>query len=147
MNKEVGYQALDAFKDIATCRLTWLGPQLKSYIHPTDILKLRKLRHFTIDISMVQLGFEWDVPCQFGDLLRKIVTENTHTPQESGGNLAYVALNSKEKDVIGKYYEGRKMIDSSVDSYVEEKQEDLWAWTIKTVARDEQERQKFESLQ
>jgi hypothetical protein len=48
------------------------------------------------------------------------------------------------KGVTGVYFEGRKEIPSSVDSYVKEKQEELWEWTLKTIANDEGEREKFE---
>lgn len=37
----------------------------------------------------------------------------------------------------GKYFEGRREIESSRDSYVVEKQEDLWGWTVGFLARGE----------
>jgi NAD(P)-dependent dehydrogenase (short-subunit alcohol dehydrogenase family) len=77
-------------------------------------------------------------------LLRLIILSNIHKPQESGASLAYTALDEKERATNGVYYEGRKQIKSSVDSYDEAKQEDLWAWTVKTLAADDQERHQFE---
>ena len=58
--------------------------------------------------------------------------------------MAWTALDAKEKALSGVYYEGRKQIKSSVDSYDEAKQEDLWAWTLKNLAADETERHQFE---
>lgn len=45
--------------------------------------------------------------------------------------------------VSGVYYEGLKEIKSSEASYDRTKQEDLWGWTIGTVARDDRERMAF----
>jgi hypothetical protein len=70
-------------------------------------------------------------------------TDNVHTAEESGGNLAWVAA-SASTGTSGIYYEARKVIKSSVVSYDVDKQEDLWAWTVEHVARDEQERETFQ---
>jgi hypothetical protein len=48
------------------------------------------------------------------------------------------------KGVSGVYYEGDKEIKSSEDSYDKAKQEDLWEWTIKNTAADEEEIIRFE---
>ena len=79
-------------------------------------------------------------------LLRLLISPNIHSPQESGGSLALLAVGEDVKGVSGKYYEGKKQIPSSKDSEVVEKQEDLWEWTVKRVAKDEDERRKFESV-
>lgn len=79
-------------------------------------------------------------------LLRLLVSPNVHSPQESGASLARLAVGDDVKGVSGKYYEGKKLIESSKDSEVIEKQEDLWEWTVKRVAKDEDERRKFESV-
>ena len=50
------------------------------------------------------------------------------------------------KGVSGKYYEGQKQIPSSKDSQVVEKQDDLWEWTVKRVAKDESEQREFDSI-
>lgn len=80
----------------------------------------------------------------FIPLLRRFAHPNVHTPKESGANLAFVATDSSVKTTSGVYYEMRKEIPSSVDSYDESKQEDLWAWTVKTLALNEQERKDFD---
>lgn len=74
-------------------------------------------------------------------LIRMTVLENVHTPRESGENLAWAATESVE---TGVYFEGRRKIDSSVDSYDVGKQEDLWEWTVKNVAGSEEERRRFD---
>lgn len=76
-------------------------------------------------------------------LLRLLAGPNVHTPQESGGALAQVAL-GKAGDVNGKYTEGTKPIDSSKESYEVEKQEDLWRWTAEVLARDAEEKMVIE---
>lgn len=77
-------------------------------------------------------------------LLRRLVSSNTHTPQESGANLAWLAVSPDVEGVSGVYYEGRKKIRSSEESYEEEKQENLWEWTVKNTATNEEEIHKFE---
>jgi hypothetical protein len=77
-------------------------------------------------------------------LLRVVISHNIHTPQESGAALARLAIGEDVKGESGVYYEGLKQIKSSKDSYDEAKQEELWSWTIKTIARDEEEKRKFE---
>ena len=79
-------------------------------------------------------------------LLRLLIAPNIHLPQESGASLARLAVGEDVKGVTGKYYEGQKPIPSSKDSYDREKQEDLWEWTVKRVAKDENERREFESV-
>lgn len=79
-------------------------------------------------------------------LLRLLISPNIHSPRESGGSLARLAVGDDVKGVSGKYYEGKIPIPSSKDSEVVEKQEDLWEWTVKRVAKDEDERRKFESI-
>jgi NAD(P)-dependent dehydrogenase (short-subunit alcohol dehydrogenase family) len=77
-------------------------------------------------------------------VLRRLVTANTHTPQESGESLAWVAVGDEVKNETGVYFEGRKKIKSSVDSYDEKKQEDLWEWTVKNVSTSEEQRKAFD---
>ena len=78
--------------------------------------------------------------------LFRLVLPNIHRPEDSGASLAWIATNSTERIANGVYYEGRKQIKSSQESYDRGKQEDLWAWTAKTVATNDQERQQFETL-
>ena len=79
-------------------------------------------------------------------LLRLLLSPNIHLPRDSGASLTRLAVGDDVEGVTGKYYEGRKPIPSSKDSYVVEKQEDLWEWTVKRVAKDEDERRAFESF-
>ncbi len=72
-----------------------------------------------------------------------------HTTEESGFALARLAIGDDEgvKGKTGVYFAGLSETDSSVDSHKKDKQDDLWEWTAKTVARDEAERRRFEELQ
>lgn len=77
-------------------------------------------------------------------ILRRVFHHNVHTPKQSGANLAFLVTDPNVRAKSGVYYEIRKEIPSSVDSYEESKQEELWAWTVKTLASNEQERKDFE---
>lgn len=77
-------------------------------------------------------------------LLRRVFHPNVHTQQDSGANLAFIATDRNAKSKSGVYYEMRKEVPSSIDSYDESKQEELWSWTVKTLASNEQERKDFE---
>ncbi|KAI9837014.1 MAG: hypothetical protein M1819_000663 [Sarea resinae] len=77
-------------------------------------------------------------------LLRRVVLANTNTPQESGANLARLAVSPEVEGVSGVYYEGSKDIKTSDESYEKEKQDDLWKWTVKNTAINDEETAKFE---
>ncbi|KAG4423179.1 hypothetical protein IFR04_003677 [Cadophora malorum] len=77
-------------------------------------------------------------------LARKLVNPNIHSPKESGAALAKLATGSEFEGVSGKYFEGNREIESSVDSYKVEFQEDLWRWTVENVSNGEEERAKFD---
>lgn len=77
-------------------------------------------------------------------LLRVLVSPNIHTPEESGTALAWLAVGDDIEK--GKYYEGRKVIKSSDDSYDERKQEDLWEWTVKNVTKNQEEEVEFRTF-
>lgn len=70
-------------------------------------------------------------------------TDNIHTPEESGAALARLATADEVAGVKGRYFEGRKEIESSVASYEAEKQDDLWDWTVAFAARDREEEMRF----
>ena len=76
-------------------------------------------------------------------LLRAMVSPNIHTAEESGQNLAWLAGDAKATVKSGLYYEGRKEIKSSEDSYDRTKQEDLWDWTVKNIAEGPEEAELF----
>jgi NAD(P)-dependent dehydrogenase (short-subunit alcohol dehydrogenase family) len=72
-------------------------------------------------------------------LLRLLVHPNIQTPEYSGQMLARLVLESDQEIGSGVYYEGPKRIKSSEASYDEVKQEDLWHWTVKSLANNESE--------
>ena len=77
-------------------------------------------------------------------VMRKVISPNIHRPEESGASLAWLAMTAGKEEADGKYFEARKAIASSVESREEGKQEDLWAWTVKNVAVNEEERMAFD---
>ncbi|KAI9150388.1 Short-chain dehydrogenase TIC 32 A, chloroplastic [Paramyrothecium foliicola] len=79
-------------------------------------------------------------------LLRILFTPNIHKPSESGESLARLAASDEMASVAGKYFEGRKEIKSSVDSYDVKKQDDLWQWTINYCADDEASAARLEAF-
>lgn len=80
-------------------------------------------------------------------LLRFLISPNIHYPSESGAALARLATEKNMERKSGQYFEGIKAILSSKDSYDENKQDDLWQWTIKYLARTDEEQTKFHELQ
>jgi NAD(P)-dependent dehydrogenase (short-subunit alcohol dehydrogenase family) len=79
-------------------------------------------------------------------VLRRLLNPNIHSAKESGLALARLAAGEDVEEVSGAYFEGRREIKSSVDSYDVEKQDDLWRWTAEHVARDKEELHSFESF-
>ena len=59
-------------------------------------------------------------------LLRRFLTSNVHTVEESGASLARLLTDPTLADTTGKYFEGRREIHSSVESYDEGRAEELW---------------------
>ncbi|ETN39401.1 uncharacterized protein HMPREF1541_05624 [Cyphellophora europaea CBS 101466] len=81
-------------------------------------------------------------------LLRLLMrTNNIYTAKQASAFLAELAVGDEVAGVNGKYFSEKKTISSSKESYDKGKQEDLWSWTIKELAKDEQERQRFERLE
>lgn len=64
--------------------------------------------------------------------LLRMVIPVVRAMEESGADLAWVALGLETAGINGKYFDGRKETVSSAVSYDVEKQEDLWEWTLKT---------------
>lgn len=80
-------------------------------------------------------------------LLRALVSPNLYTPEQSGQRLAALAVGPKYDGVTGKYIEGLKEINSSVDSYDVKKQEDLWQWTVNYLSNgDRTQELRFQNL-
>jgi NAD(P)-dependent dehydrogenase (short-subunit alcohol dehydrogenase family) len=55
---------------------------------------------------------------------------NTHTPRRSGAALARLVLDADLAQTTGRYFEGKKEIRSSHDSYDRAKQLDLWDTSV-----------------
>lgn len=79
-------------------------------------------------------------------VLRLLISPNIHKPSESGTALAKLGVQDKASEIDGKYFEGLKAIKSSEASYDVVKQEELWDWTVKTLAKDEEEKHDFEKV-
>jgi NAD(P)-dependent dehydrogenase (short-subunit alcohol dehydrogenase family) len=74
-------------------------------------------------------------------ILRATYHHHVWTPMEAGAEFAKLALGPEGEQKGGRYFEGAKEIKSSVESYDEAKQEDMWTWTLANVPGNEQERQ------
>jgi hypothetical protein len=70
-------------------------------------------------------------------------TDNVHTVDQAAQNLAWIGLGREAQGITGKYFEGRKLAMSSLDSLDHAKQEDLWFWTLAEIANDEAEKREF----
>ena len=79
-------------------------------------------------------------------LLRIVLTPNIHTPEESGANLARLAVDEDVKGLCGAYVDGREVAESSVMSYEKDKQDDLYQWTIEAIVESKEEREAFEDI-
>jgi hypothetical protein len=55
-----------------------------------------------------------------------VYSPNIHTPQESGGALALLVTDPELAAITGGYFEGRRQIRSSDESYSDERAEELW---------------------
>ncbi|KAG8529147.1 uncharacterized protein KY384_005782 [Bacidia gigantensis] len=87
------------------------------------------------------IRFMWDnVLPRMLPPLRLLVSSNIFSPEESGQNLTRLAVGNDVKGISGVYYEGKKEVKSSVDSYKELLQEDLYEWTVDAVASNEKEK-------
>ncbi|KAI8952128.1 dehydrogenase/reductase [Xylaria longipes] len=91
--------------------------------------------------------FIWEkVMPKLTPVLKIVMMENIHNPNESGASLARLAASDETAGISGKYFEGRKEVQSSKDSYDEKKIEDLWQWTVNYCAQDEAEAARFKSF-
>ncbi|KAI0388496.1 hypothetical protein F5Y17DRAFT_452595 [Xylariaceae sp. FL0594] len=80
-------------------------------------------------------------------LLRVAVMPNVHSPKESGANQAQLAVGSQFEGVTGKYYMELTETEFSAESYDEQKQDDIWNWTVNYFAKgDEAKKARFEAL-
>jgi len=68
-------------------------------------------------------------------LLRRVYSPNVHTVQESGDALARLVTDPEQDATTGRYFEGRRQIRSSDESYNDERAEELWTASMALTAR------------
>jgi NAD(P)-dependent dehydrogenase (short-subunit alcohol dehydrogenase family) len=92
------------------------------------------------------LQFLWNYVLPYvKPLVRRVVgSPHIYKPQDAGARLASLTVDEKFSGESGVYYMGAEKIKSSVASYDEKNQEELWAWTVKTAAKNDEEARKFE---
>ena len=80
--------------------------------------------------------FLWNHVLPHAIPLLKIMTrtDNISKPEQSAANLDWVGTSQETAEWTGKYAELRRLRESSVDSRNEEKQEDLYRWTLDKLA-------------
>lgn len=59
-------------------------------------------------------------------VLRRFVSSNVRTPEEAGGALAWLATDPGLAATTGKYFDGRRIIRSSEESYDQARADELW---------------------
>jgi len=67
-------------------------------------------------------------------LLRRVFSPNVHTAQESGEALARLVTEPELSATTGRYFEGLHQIRSSVESYNDERAEELWNESVALTA-------------
>jgi hypothetical protein len=67
-------------------------------------------------------------------LLRRLFSPNVHTAQESGEALASIVTDPELATTTGRYFEGRRQIRSSDESYNDERAEELWHASVALTA-------------
>jgi hypothetical protein len=68
-----------------------------------------------------------------------LISPNIHSAKDSWASLARLAVCEDVDGVSDRYFEGRRVFQSSNASFDKGNQEDLWGWTLKTMARNEDE--------
>jgi hypothetical protein len=82
-------------------------------------------------------------------LLRRFIP-NTFTPTESGRILADLAIQEgllSVTDDTTAYWSHKTPIKSSPTSYDVDKQDDLWKYTVESIAESKEEKERFDRLQ
>lgn len=83
------------------------------------------------------LRFIWNqVLPRLVPLLRRLLSPNVHTPAESGTALARLVDDPALEGVSGRYFEGRREIASSAESYDEERAKQLWQASLALTGLD-----------
>ena len=76
--------------------------------------------------TLMQVGWKYLLP------VLTLFISNSHTPAASGSSLARLVA-EESLSIHNKYFEGRKIIRSSEESYDEEKAKDLWETSCELV--------------
>ncbi|KAG6359215.1 hypothetical protein INS49_012736 [Diaporthe citri] len=138
--------------DVRSFAKNWIADKTKPQIQALVMnaaLQFPKTLHLTDEgvektfaISHVGHAILFHLLCPYLATGARVVltSSGTHDPAQNSG------LPDVE-GVTGKYFEGLREIKSSIDSYVERKQEDLWEWTVNYVAEgDAREVGRFQSF-
>jgi NAD(P)-dependent dehydrogenase (short-subunit alcohol dehydrogenase family) len=75
-------------------------------------------------------------------LLRRLFSPNVHTAQESGEALASLVTDPELNTTTGRYFEGRRQIRSSDESYNDERAAELWNASVTLTAANQPTKQK-----
>jgi NAD(P)-dependent dehydrogenase (short-subunit alcohol dehydrogenase family) len=103
--------------------------------------------HLTRDGSFVIRFLSQNVMHRIIPLLRVLINSNINNPAESGDNLAWLVVGKEVKGRKGVYYEKRGEHAVSMQAQSEELQEELWRWTVETVANGVEERERFAKVE
>jgi NAD(P)-dependent dehydrogenase (short-subunit alcohol dehydrogenase family) len=88
----------------------------------------------------------WVMPWLTG-FFRRFVNENVNTPEESGGNLAWLVDGKEVQGLKGVYFEKRGEREAGVLARDVDVQEDLWKWTVERVGNSKEERERFAKME
>jgi len=75
-------------------------------------------------------------------LLRRLFSPNVHTAQESGEALASLVTDPELNTTTGRYFEGRRQVRSSDESYNDERAAELWNASVTLTAANQSTKQK-----
>jgi NAD(P)-dependent dehydrogenase (short-subunit alcohol dehydrogenase family) len=103
--------------------------------------------NFARDSSWVLRFLNYTILPYSTSLFRLLMNDNVNTPQESGGNLAWLAMDKEHEGKKGIYFEKRKVRDASVVARDAKLQEELWKWTIEKVSESEEEANRFAKME
>jgi NAD(P)-dependent dehydrogenase (short-subunit alcohol dehydrogenase family) len=79
-------------------------------------------------------------------LLRRLFSPNVHTAEESGAALARLVTDPELNTTTGQYFEGRRQIRSSEESYNNERAVELWNASVTLTAANQSAKQKEKQL-
>jgi NAD(P)-dependent dehydrogenase (short-subunit alcohol dehydrogenase family) len=76
-------------------------------------------------------------------LLRRLFSPNVHTAEESGAALARLVTDPELNTITGRYFEGRRQIRSSEESYNDERALELWNASVTLTVANQSAKQKM----